>query len=121
MIRLPKCKFLVLELCEGRFFLFCKQDQSRRISFLVAADDENFLPKFDKGGERILGCSGFGNTSLSVKSDLTQSSHCYFLFVFEPTEVMPRHRTRLVGAYTPQPIQEPHDICATLSLSLAAS
>ncbi|MGO4486561.1 hypothetical protein, partial [Rhizobium sp. 2TAF27] len=25
-----------------------------------------------------------------------QSSHYCFLFVFEPTEVMPRHRTRLV-------------------------
>jgi hypothetical protein len=71
------------------------QDQSREIDQWLATD-EDFPPKFDKGGERILGCSGFANTSLSVKRDLTQSSHYYFPFVFEPTEVMPRHRTRLL-------------------------
>jgi len=71
------------------------QDQSREIDLWIA-NDEDFLPEFDKGGERILGRSGFANASLSVKRDLTQSSHSYFLFVFEPTEVMPRHRTRLL-------------------------
>jgi hypothetical protein len=51
------------------------QDQALEIGLWVASDDEDFLPKFGKGGERILGCSGFSNASLSVKRDLTQSSH----------------------------------------------
>jgi hypothetical protein len=49
------------------------QDQSREIDLWIA-NDEDFLPEFDKGGERILGRSGFANASLSVKRDLTQST-----------------------------------------------
>jgi hypothetical protein len=82
------------------------QDQSREIDLWIA-NDEDFLPEFDKGGERILGRSGFANASLSVKRDLTQSSHSYFLFVFEPSEAMPRHRTRLVQSQPKNNFQAP--------------
>ena len=73
----------------------------------VFGSQSDFLPKFDKGGERILGGGGFANASLSVKRDLTQSSHYYFLFVFEPAEAMPRHRARLVPSQPENNFQSP--------------
>jgi len=65
----------------------------------------SFCPS--SGGERILGGGGFADASLSIKRDLTQSSHYYFLFVFEPSEVMPRHRTRLVPSQPKNNFQAP--------------
>ena len=48
--------------------------------FGIAADDQNALPHFREGGERILRRRGFADAALTIECDLPELGHGMNLF-----------------------------------------